>query len=240
MLLLVLGVLAAGAAQAAIQVTPMSVTLAADSKGVGKFEVVSQSDATQYLKVYVRRVESPGRADEHEVDATPTNGRDLVAMPQRLVLPAGATRMVRLAAQALPEQDAVYRVYVQPVQSPDSDLPAAGDTASAGVQAKVGVSITWGVLALVKARQPSIQLELADAGKSLRNAGTSRARLETIEYCPTAAAGEQCRSVELKRNIYPGQVIALPERPASMRTWVVHYRDEDSAVMRKVLEPAAL
>ncbi|RSV86547.1 fimbrial protein TcfA [Klebsiella aerogenes] len=160
-------------------------------------QVYSKSPQTQYVRVSVRRILNPATPQEREEAAGSQQG--LVASPERFVLPAGATRAVRLISLVTPTQEEAWRVYFEPVASPDDEM---NDKAQ---NAKVNVNLVWGVLIRLLPGVARPQLARSADGTQLLNRGNVRLGILKVGHCMPA-----CRWQQIDRSVYPGGALSLP------------------------------
>lgn len=178
---------------AGIQVFPMTVSLDTHNQYVSSIKVLSDSRETQYIKVDIKKIENPGTPEQKEVDLIDKNGA-IIASPQRFILPAGGSHVVRLLSDGIPSTEGVWRVYVYSVG--DNDL----DVASKGSDAKIAININWGVLVYNEPEKPQAQLSFNPVTGLLTNTGNTRMFITRYGFCH---ALENCQWQHLDYAIYP-------------------------------------
>lgn len=207
-LLAVLMLLIVPAARGNVTVLPMIVDLLGAENAVGQFRVASQSDAVQYLEITVKKVIDPATPEEHEVAVDPIDESGLMASPRRIVLPSGASRVVRLVQLTPPAAEAVYRVYVSPVSAPYEASLESGEREK-GVHSKLELSVSWGVLVYAKPVKQVPSIALDAQRMHLLNDGNVRVRMRRIGRCEKNLP-DVCRWKKIERNVFPGQLISIP------------------------------
>lgn len=169
--------------------------------GVGQeattLQVFSKSPQTQYVRVSVRRILNPATPQEKET--APGSQQGLVASPEMFVLPAGATRTVRLISLVSPQEEEAWRVYFEPVASPDDELKDGAQNV------QVNVNLVWGVLIRLLPGVARPQLARSADGTQLLNRGNVRLGIMRVGRCTPA-----CRWQQIDRSIYPGGTYSLP------------------------------
>ncbi|WP_339099463.1 hypothetical protein QJR42_09220 [Yersinia enterocolitica] len=178
---------------AGIQVSPMTVSLDTHNQYVGSIKVFSDSQETQYIKVDIKKIENPGTPEQKEVDLTDKSGA-IIASPQRFILPAGGSHVVRLLSDGIPSTEGVWRVYVHSVGNDDQNI------ASQGSNAKIAININWGVLVYNEPEKPQPQLSFNPATGLLTNTGNTRMFITRYGFCHAA---ENCHWQRLDYAIYP-------------------------------------
>lgn len=189
-------------------VYPMTSTIGAEQDGIGQIQLHSKSDKVQYIKVSVTRIQRPGTSDEHETPLSPADSLGIVVSPQRTVLAPGASRTVRIIAQAMPSEETVYRVYFEPVAAP-TDL-ATEDHAEQGVQPKIGVNLIWGALVRLLPDERQMSVGLQQSGDALRNDGNVRVGVLQLGRCADVKTEKDCVWSDVNRSLYPGSTLPAP------------------------------
>ncbi len=178
---------------AGIQVSPMTVSLDTHNQYVSSVKVLSDSQETQYIKVDIKKIENPGTLEQKEVDLIDKTGA-IIASPQRFILPAGGSHVVRLLSDGIPSTEGVWRVYIHSVGGDDQDI------ASKGRDAKIAININWGVLVYSEPEKPQPQLSFNPATGLLTNTGNTRIFIARYGFCH---ATENCQWQHLDYAIYP-------------------------------------
>lgn len=216
-------------ARANVSVVPMIIDMAGHADTISQFRVSSQSKEIQYLTMTVYRVDAPATKDERNVLVDAVAGEGLIASPQRIVLPPGASRVVRLVQFAAPDVETVYRVFVSPQRAlgaQESNLHSFEKME----KPKVDISINWGVLIYARPLhgQPSMQL---DASRDyLSNNGNVRVRVDRIGRCKIDPA-DHCQWRVVSRNVFPGQRLALPMSDASHPVVRAEYKPDNDGIV---------
>lgn len=203
-LTLVLGLSMPAAAN--MVVYPMTSTIGAEQDGIGQIQLHSKSDKVQYIKVSVTRIQRPGTPDEHESPLSPADSQGIVVSPQRTVLAPGASRTVRIIAQAIPTEETVYRVYFEPVAAPDLEDETFSDQ---GVQPRIGVNLIWGALVRLLPDERRTSISLQQNGGALRNDGTLRVGVLQVGRCADTKGEKDCVWNDVNRSLYPGSTLPV-------------------------------
>lgn len=200
-------------ATANMVVYPMTSTIGAEQEGIGQIQLHSKSDKVQYIKVSVTRIQRPGTPDEHESPLSPADTQGIVVSPQRTVLAPGASRTVRIIAQAIPSEETVYRVYFEPVTAP-ADLAMEDDNAP-GMQPKIGVNLIWGALVRLLPDERQMRVGLQQSGDALRNDGNVRIGVLQVGHCTDTKNEKDCVWNDVNRSLYPGSTLPVPTSSAN-------------------------
>lgn len=160
-------------------------------------EVENPSSENLYIEITPTVVEQPGTESEKRVSITDPRESGLLVTPNKLVIPPGGRKLVRLVSLLpLGEKERVYRVTFKPVVG---DLEAE----------QIGVKILVGyeVLVLMQPATPEPNLIATHTGTSLafENKGNTNVLLREGKQCPDGAAkdSEDCKRLNGKR-LYPG------------------------------------
>lgn len=178
---------------AGIQVSPMTVSLGTHNQYVSSIKVLSDSQETQYIKVDIKKIENPGMPEQKEVNLIDKTGA-IIASPQRFILPAGGSHVIRLLSDGIPSTEGVWRVYIYSVSDDDQDA------ASKGSDAKIAINIHWGVLVYNEPEKPQPQLSFNPATGLLTNTGNTRIFITRYGFCH---ATKNCQWQHLDYAIYP-------------------------------------
>ncbi|MBC3347610.1 fimbrial protein TcfA [Pseudomonas sp. SWRI196] len=205
--LLMLGFGLSSPAAANLVVYPMTSTIGVEQDGIGQIQLHSKSDKVQYIKVSVVQIQRPGTPDEHESPLSPADTLGIVVSPQRTVLAPGASRTVRIIAQAMPSEETVYRVYFEPVAAPQ-DL-ATEDDGPEGIQPKIGVNLIWGALVRLLPDDRQMSVGLQQSGDALRNDGNVRIGVLQLGSCTDAKGEKDCIWNDVNRSLYPGSTLPV-------------------------------
>lgn len=220
-------------AHASVELYPMALTIAADDKGLGQIRIMSKSASVQYIKVSVSRVTAPGTDHESSVPISPADVQGLVASPQRLILPAGGSHVVRLISQQAPAKETLYRVAIEPVPP----LPGEADAdAPAEVTSDVGLVVVWAALVTVEPKQILPQWTLNDSGDTLVNTGNVHLGVLRAGHCTALSDQSSCEWQPVKRIVYAGQRLALPEYHGEAPYFRIEYKTNSTKVHNQALE----
>ncbi|EGP6259864.1 hypothetical protein I0I41_004361 [Escherichia coli] len=205
---------------AGIQVSPMTVSLDTHNQYVSSIKVLSDSQETQYIKVDIKKIENPGSPEQKEVDLIDKAGA-IIASPQRFILPAGGSHVVRLLSDGIPSTEGVWRVYVYSVGDNDQD------EASKGSDAKIAINIHWGALVYNEPEKPQPQLSFNPVIGLLTNTGNTRIFITRYGFCH---ATENCHWQHLDYAIYPNTAKRLNiEGGRKGNTLLIESRKNNSA-----------
>ncbi|MFP5382561.1 MAG: molecular chaperone [Gammaproteobacteria bacterium] len=161
-----------------------------------------------YVQVEVFEVQAPGTEAEQRVPLKDPASMSLLATPNKLIVPAGESKVVRLVStRQADDTERVYRVNFRPI---------VGKIESEATAVKVLVG--YQVLALVAPKKPAYALEAVREGTTLhlKNPGNTNILFFNGQQCPSDTSEEaECRSLPDLR-LYPGNErgIELPlDRP---------------------------
>ena len=166
-------------------------------------EVYNAGDKPLYVEVTPTVVIAPGEANEDRRPIADPRADGLLVTPNKLIVPPGGTKAVRLVKMGNTPHERVYRVAFKPVVS--------------GVQAEqsgLKIMIGYEVLAIVypNNKKPELVFERTGQALTVRNVGNTNVLLREGMQCATEKMlPEECTSVTGRR-MYPGNVwqVALP------------------------------
>ncbi|MEM7079978.1 MAG: hypothetical protein AAF513_15260 [Pseudomonadota bacterium] len=166
-------------------------------------EIFNSGEDTMYIKIDPKLVLAPGTEQEDRASITNPREAGLLVTPNRLVLPPGATKSIRLVKMGASFDERVYRISAVPVTN-------GLDTEQTGVKVLVGYEI----LAIVYPNNPQPELEVMREGHELRvvNNGNTNVLMREGYQCETPDLPlEECTPLPGKR-MYPGNewVYELP------------------------------
>ena len=216
-------------AYASVELYPMSLTITPDDHGLGQIRVISKSASVQYIKVTVNRVTAPGTPEEGSAATSPLHPQDLVASPQRLVLPAGGSHVIQLISQQAPARETLYRVAVEPV----APLPGEAEGESeppTEVKSDLGLVIVWAALVTVEPRQIQAKWTLNAAGDTLLNTGNIRLGVLRAGHCGSLTEQDSCEWQTVNRIVYAGQELALPPYQGEAPVFRLEYKTNGTQV----------
>lgn len=204
--------LAASAARANMTVYPMSAMIDETRQEATTLQVISKSEATQYVRVTVKRISRP--ATPYETEETPVGDPGIVVSPDKFALSAGVTRTVRIISLRTPEKEEAWRVYFEPVPTLDDGAEQPKETT------RVNVNLVWGVLVRLMPAEQRPELLRSSDGSKLINKGNLRYGVLRVAQC---ANEDNCNWKKVDTSVYPGEELALPSgiTPAALR---VEYR----------------
>ncbi len=167
-------------------------------------EVTNTGDQMLYVQIEPRRVLSPGEADEsRNLYRDPREG-GLMVTPNKLVVPPGATKVVRMVKMGSADTERVYRISAKPVVS---DVV----TDQSGLKILVG----YDILAIVYPDAPEPQLAVERTGKQLTitNTGNTNVLLREGFQCAEPDLDRALCTAIPGRRMYPGNAwqVELPE-----------------------------
>ncbi|MFZ5724459.1 MAG: molecular chaperone [Pseudomonadota bacterium] len=197
--------------QAAMYVDRSQLTFKPGQAGRQDLTITNPDNETLYVKVEVSEILGAGTENEERRVAKAADDIRLLATPNKLVIPPGQQKTVRLVNLAgHGDSERVYRVNVTPVVG-KLDVPDGQ-----GLQVKVVVAYDLLVLVAPAKPTPSLLAERNGNSISFRNTGNTNIYLYNGQQCPAAdAPATECRNVNGKR-LYPGNewITTLPfDRP---------------------------
>jgi len=189
-------------AKANMLVYPMAASIA-DGEPAAELRVYSKSDRTQYVKVVAKRVISPATDEEREEASMNSGDEAIVISPAKFALPAGGSRLVRVISLGTPQNELLYRVYLEPASSPTDDDAIGSD----GVAGKVNFSIVWAPLIRVLPKTPAPDFEVSNG--ILTNTGNVRIGLIDAGECQSETEESSCKWTTFERSVYPGEQFSM-------------------------------
>lgn len=170
--------------------------------------VTNPAQEALYVQVEVFEVLAPGTEAEQRVPLKDPASMSLLATPNKLIVPAGESKVVRLVS-TMPAGDTerVYRINFRPIVGKiESDATA------------VKVLVGYQVLALVAPQKPVYALEASREGSTLRlrNTGNTNILFFNGLQCPSDISEESGCSGLPDLRLYPGneRSVGLPlDRP---------------------------
>lgn len=221
--------LASPIASANMMVYPMGTSIGAGSGPAAELRVYSKSESTQYVKVIAKRVIDP--ATDHEREETSMSSGDdaVVISPAKFALPAGGTRLVRVISLGVPQKEALYRVYMEPVASLSEDHSAVNDE----VSGKVNFTISWAPLVRVLPKTPVPDFEVSNG--LLTNTGNVRIGLIDAGACQTDTEDSSCQWTKFERSVYPDQQFRMDGLNSAPYVRIRYRVEGMSGVQQKVV-----
>ena len=167
-------------------------------------EVSNPSDQPLYVEINPQIVLSPGTSGEDRAPITNPRQAGLLVTPNKLIVPAGSTRVVRFVKLESVPKERVYRITAKPIVN---DL-IASETA-------LKVVIGYEILAIIYPNNPQPSLVVERSGRRLTVSNTGNTNVLVRE-------GYQCLSPDLPledctplsgKRLYPGNEwkLELPE-----------------------------
>jgi P pilus assembly chaperone PapD len=177
--------------------------------------ITNPDPETMFVEVEVLEVRQPGTDKEERIVVRNPEEIGLIATPKRLVLPSGASRVIRLVNLAgHGDTERVYRVNVKPVAAPEEQTPS-DDTEK---RMSIKILIGYQLLIFVDPQKRHVAIEGRRDGNQLylANKGNVNAYLYDGRQCKEGETREQCASVEKATRLYPGneKVLTLPRDQA--------------------------
>ena len=192
----VLLLLLASPAHAEFIVSEMIVDFGEKSPRQHDLEVVSHDKETQYIATETYVIENPGSEKEKRTLFTDPQKSGLMITPNKLVLPAGSRKMIRmLLLKPQGETDQVYRVVIKPViQGVEADKQLMA----------LKVLVGYETVVIVRPKDAKYELVAERKGNSLTltNKGNTNANLQSGQQCD--ATGSNCKELNVGR-VYAGQ-----------------------------------
>jgi len=145
---------------------------------------ISNPDAEPlYIKVEIKQIVNPGMENEKIVVVTNPKESGLLATPNRLVIPPGATKMVRVVnLKGLTDKERIFRVALTPV-------PADIEAETTGVKILVGYQLL--VLIQPIAPKPDVVATRAEGKLTLVNNGNTNVLFSAGKQCATAKVDDK-------------------------------------------------
>src|SRR5471030_86898 len=202
-------VLSIPVASASFMVYPMSTTVKNGDQN-SLIKIYSKSDNTQYIKVTVKKIINPGTAQEKDETVASWQENNLIASPNKIIVPAGGNKAVRLTQIQSPAEETLYRVYFEGVNSASTDIQQMDVTDPSGKQSKAAVSVNMVFAALVRTvpDKPVAALTAnqdAQGQVKLSSTGNIRAGVKGVDFCPQNTVSAGCDHQDIKKYIYPHQ-----------------------------------
>ena len=205
----VVGLLAASALHANMELNNVILHFEPGEATRQDVEVSNRGDTPLYVEIEPRVVLSPGTANEDRSLISDPRQAGLLVTPNKLIVPPGSTKSVRMVKMGETMDERVYRVAARPVVG--------------GVEAQengLKILIGYEVLAIVypSISKPRLRVERDGQRLTVRNIGNTNVLMREGYQCAEAGLPrEQCESLPGKR-VYPGNVwqLDLPlDRPVT-------------------------
>ncbi len=202
-LVLVLGLMLAGFTQATMLVDRIFVEFEAGGPSRQDATIINPDDEPLYINVEVLEVLHPGTPREQRNVVRDPENIGFIATPNRLTIPAGGRRAVRLVnLGGHGGQERVYRVNLNPVAAPFEAETTV-----------IRILVGYQLLVFIAPRQTRVGLEGYRKGKTLHLHNTGNVNIRLFDGRQCAAAGslseDDCVAVQGRR-LYPGNRLEIP------------------------------
>lgn len=170
--------------------------------------VSNSSDDVMYVQVDAFAVVNPGAENEERIQITNPQEHKLVASPNKLVIPAGGHKLVRiLNLDPSSAEERVYRINVTPVVAPLAEAAS-----------QLRIVVAYQILTIIQPAEPETRLEASRTGQTIvfNNLGNTNVLLSDGRQCAPADP-QACEDLTSYR-IYAGGswTLELPfDAPAS-------------------------
>lgn len=184
-------------------------------------ELVSRSEARDYIVSEVSQILNPGLATERREVVKDAQQGGLLVTPDKTILAPGSRKLLRFVLLRKPDaQEHIYRVTIKPV------IKGVDNTDKVGLKVLIG----YEALVIVRPANPAPAYTVVRSGRSLRvtNTGNTNILFQNGQQCP---ASEKCALPPAFR-VYPGEEaqVELPlDRSVAYTVW-----DGASSVERHV------
>ena len=168
------------------------------------FEIFNPADEPLYVQIEPTQVLSPGETAEDRAPITDPRQAGLLVTPNKLIIPPGESKLVRMVKLANSPTEKVYRIGAKPIVS---GLEAE--------QSGVKILIGYEVLAIVYPNnvKPELVVEREGRQMTVRNEGNTNVLMREGFQCVTPDTPKEDCTPVAGRRMYPGNVweIELPE-----------------------------
>lgn len=163
-------------------------------------EIYNPGDTPLYVQIEPKQVHAPGTESEDRRLIQDPREAGLLVTPNKLVIPPGGTKVVRMVKLGSSDAERVYRIGAKPVvEGLESDTTG------------LKILIAYEILAIVYPDNPDPGLEVERVGDRLvfTNAGNANVLLREGYQCESPQqAKEECTPLPGKR-LYPGNTWEL-------------------------------
>ncbi|MEM9620089.1 MAG: hypothetical protein AAF993_00475 [Pseudomonadota bacterium] len=168
-------------------------------------EISNTGSEPMYVEIEPAVVLSAGTAQEDRSPISDPRDAGLLVTPNKLIVPPGATKVIRLVKLGPSFSERIYRIAARPVAGPLESAEQSG----------VKILVGYEILAIVYPNNPQPDLQVERQGQQLvmRNNGNTNVLLREGYQCVTPdMPKEQCTALPGKR-MYPGNewTLDLPE-----------------------------
>ncbi len=156
--------------------------------------VSNSSEDVMYVQVDAYVVENPGTDEEERIKITNPQVQKLVASPNKLVIPPGGQKLVRiLNLEPDGDQERVYRINVTPI------VPPLEEEVS-----QLRIVVAYQILTIVQPSEPRSRLAVERDGQQLifTNEGNTNVLLSDGRQCSPVAPAE-CEEL-MSYRVYAG------------------------------------
>lgn len=183
--------------------TPTRITVEAQEKSRA-VQVYNSGDTPLYLDITLQRVDNPGINPERKTLISEIAQPEMIFNPNRITLGPKQKRDITLIPLRSPEQETLYRLYINPVLN----IKAVGrGEDNSKVHAPMTISIGYGVLIHhvppVAAQTRHWQHQCLPTGLTLTSTGTVHSQFKQLHSDGNATLASSL-------NLYPGTAITLP------------------------------
>ncbi len=170
------------------------VTFTPGSQPRQDIRVSNSSEDVMYVQVDAFYVQDPGDEIEERIQIANPQEYKLVATPNKLVIPAGGQKLVRiLNLDPNTEEERIYRINVTPI------VPPLEENVS-----QLKIVVAYQILTIVQPKSPHSKLEAARTGNKITfsNTGNTNVLLSDGQQCNPADKSD-CQELTSNR-IYAG------------------------------------
>lgn len=163
-------------------------------------KVSNTGDEVIYIQVEVFNVLNPGTPEEERVKVTNPKELKLIATPNKMVIPAGGQKLVRIVnLETNNKTERIYRINVTPIVAPLSEETS-----------KLRIIVAYQILTIIQPNSPQAELLATRSGNVVRfeNRGSSNILLSEGSQCKPHAS-TACEDLPSRR-LYAGNTWELP------------------------------
>lgn len=163
-------------------------------------KVSNTGDEVIYIQVEVFNVLNPGTPEEERVKVTNPKELKLIATPNKMVIPAGGQKLVRIVnLETNNKTERIYRINVTPIVAPLSEETS-----------KLRIIVAYQILTIIQPNSPQAELLATRSGNVVRfeNRGSSNILLSEGSQCKPHDS-TACEDLPSRR-LYAGNTWELP------------------------------
>lgn len=163
-------------------------------------KVSNTGDEVIYIQVEVFNVLNPGTPEEERVKVTNPKELKLLATPNKMVIPAGGQKLVRIVnLETNNKTERIYRINVTPIVAPLSEETS-----------KLRIIVAYQILTIIQPNYPRAELLATRSGSVVRfeNRGSSNILLSEGSQCKPHDS-TACEDLPSRR-LYAGNTWELP------------------------------